>query len=540
MSTPLTSSPLTALTRFHAITEAPFFSPDELVEAANRVREPCVIVQHPESGEVGVAFGGVVDENGAYPVLGALPALYPEWLGDRSFCEVHGTRFPYVIGAMANGIASTDLVIAGAQEGILGFFGSAGLGPDRVEKAAHTLHEALDPIGQTFGMNLIHSPHEPDLENRIVDLYHQLEITRVSASAYMDLTPMVVRYALKGLGVDSAGNITRKNHLFAKISRPEVAGRFMRPAPAGMLADLVAKGQLTQEEANLAAHVPVAEDITVESDSGGHTDNQILTAVFPTVVRTHDDILREYTYSRPIRIGAAGGLGTPDAVAAAFSLGAAYVLTGSVNQSAIESGLSPRGKELLAKAAIDDVMMAPAADMFEMGVKVQVLQRGAMFGVRAHKLYDVYRKYDGLEFIPADEKARLEKDIFKDSLENVWRATQDFFAQRDPRENVKAENDPKHRMALVFRSYLGQSSRWAIAGDEKRALDFQIWCGPAMGAFNAWTKDSFLERPENRTAVQIAKNLLEGATVITRAGQLRTYGVPMPERAFQFPPRPLA
>ena len=58
-------------------------------------------------------------------------------------------------------------------------------------------------------------------------------------------------------------------------------------------------------------------------------------------------------------------------------------MTGSVNQSAIESGLSQVGKELLAQASMADVVMAPAADMFEMGVKVQVLQRGTMFSARA-------------------------------------------------------------------------------------------------------------------------------------------------------------
>ena len=40
---------------------------------------------------------------------------------------------------------------------------------------------------------------------------------------------------------------------------------------------------------------------------------------------------------------------------------------------------------MLAKAGLADVVMAPAADMFELGVEVQVLKRGSMFGVRAKK-----------------------------------------------------------------------------------------------------------------------------------------------------------
>ena len=95
-------------------------------------------------------------------------------------------------------------------------------------------------------------------------------------------------------------------------------------------------------------------------------------------------------------------------------------------------------------------------------------------------------------------------------------------------------------MALVFRWYLGSSSHWPISGDPDRRLDYQIWCGPAIGSFNSWVKGSFMEAPENRTVVQIGRNLLEGAAVLTRAGQLRSMGVALPEAAFYFSPRPLA
>ena len=94
-------------------------------------------------------------------------------------------------------------------------------------------------------------------------------------------------------------------------------------------------------------------------------------------------------------------------------------------------------------------------------------------------------------------------------------------------------------MALAFRWYLGLSSRWAIAGQTDRAMDFQIWCGPAMGSFNALTRGSFLAEPARREVVQVARNLIEGAAVITRAQPLRSHGVPMPASAFDYRPRPL-
>jgi hypothetical protein len=95
-------------------------------------------------------------------------------------------------------------------------------------------------------------------------------------------------------------------------------------------------------------------------------------------------------------------------------------------------------------------------------------------------------------------------------------------------------------MALVFRWYLGKASKWAIDGEASRRADYQIWSGPAMGAFNRWAAGSFLAEPKQRTVVQIALNLLEGAAVIARAGQLRSAGLPVPATAFQFQPRPLS
>jgi PfaD family protein len=336
------------------------------------------------------------------------------------------------------------------------------------------------------------------------------------------------------------GRVRRQNYLFAKISRPETAGPFMSPAPLPMLAALVAAGKLTRAEAELASRVPVAEDLTVEADSGGHTDNRPLTAIYPVIAALRDELSAKHRYQRPIRLGAAGGLGAPASVAAAFSLGAAYVLTGSVNQSAVESGLGKEGKRLLAAAGIADVMMAPAADMFELGVKVQVLRRGTLFGVRAQKLYEVFSSYDSLEAIPAPERARLEADIFRLPLDQVWLQTEQFWARRDPRQNERAMREPKHRMALCFRWYLGQASRWAIEDEVTRRTDFQIWSGPAIGTFNDWVRGSFLEPVEQRTVAQIGFNLLEGAAVVTRAAQLRAFGVPVPAVAFQFRPRPLA
>ena len=500
------------------------------------------VIRDERDGRLGLGREGEWTDRpgaGTWPVLASLPPLYPEWLGDRSFSEIHGLRFPYVAGAMANGIATVELVSELARNGFLGFFGAAGLSLPRVEAAVDRLQRDLGSA-LPWGVNLIHSPAEPALEDAVADLFIRRGVRCVEASAFMALTPAIVRYAASGLSRDAHGRIQRRHRVIAKISREEVARRFLEPPPIAMLAALREAGQLTAIEAELAAQLPIAEDITVEADSGGHTDNRPLTALLPTIARLRDEIAAARGYVRPVRIGAAGGLGTPAAVSAAFALGAAYVQTGSINQACIESGLGERGRAMLAQAEMADVIMAPAADMFEMGVDVQVLRRGSLFAVRARKLYELYRAWPSLEAIPASEREKVERDILRQGFDAAWESTRSFWMGRDPAQVERARHDPKHAMALVFRSYLGLSSRWAIDGVDERAADFQIWCGPAMGAFNSWTRGSFLEAPANRGVVQVARNLMEGAAVVTRAQQLRSFGLAIPASGFDFRPRPLA
>ncbi len=532
-----------ALPRWTPGEEPPALTPQALRRAVHQVRSPAHVIQEESTGRVGIGFGGRIDPHNAssqFRHITTLPGLYPEWLGDRGFGEIHGARFPYVGGAMANGIASPEMVVALARAGMMGFLGTAGLSLDEIRDYVTATRSELDGTGLPWGANLIHSPQKPELEMATVDTFFELGVTTASASAFMDLTPAVVRFAATGLRRLHDGTIERRHRLFAKISRPEVAEKFMRPAPDRLLQSLVESNQLTKQEAALAAEVPVAEDLTVESDSGGHTDNRPLSALFPVISRLRDRIQREQNYRRPIRLGAAGGLGTPSAVAAAFSLGAAFVVTGSINQACVEAAQSEAVKEMLADAAFSDVVMAPAGDMFEMGVEVQVLQRGTMFPSRAKKLYDVYSRYDGIEQIPDEVRRQLEDQIFRDDIDAIWQKTRSYFQKNDPDEARRAEEDPKHRLALVCRWYLGLSSKWPLEGNESRRLDYQVWMGPAQGAFNDWVEGSFLEEPAQRQVAQVGLNLMEAAAIITRAQQFRTYGAAVPAEAFDVAPRCLA
>jgi len=514
------------------------FDPVGIKAKLKNLSQPCYVVRY--QNQLGVTNEGHVHSPngtatpGTLPIVASSLPLALSQLGDPTFLAFHGTKMAYSSGAMANGIASAPLVIAMGKAGLLGSFGAAGLVPSRVEAAIHEIQHAL-PHGP-YAFNLIHSPNEEALERNGVRLYLQYGVNTVEASAYMGLTPHIVYYRVAGLSVNQQNQIVIKNRVMAKISRREVASKFMEPAPPRMLQELVAQGLISEQQADLAQYVPMADDITVEADSGGHTDNRPLVALLPSIIALRDEIQTKYNFSTPIRVGAAGGISTPASSLAAFMMGAAYIVTGSVNQACVESGASTHTKKLLAETGMADVTMAPAADMFELGVKLQVLKRGTFFPMRAQKLYDLWKEYDAVEDIPADEREKLEKQVFRRKIDDIWHDCVTFFAERDPDQLKRAENNPKRKMALIFRWYLGLSSRWSNSGEKGREMDYQIWCGPAMGAFNDWVRGSYLEHYENRQAVDIANHIMTGTAYLYRLQTLRIQGLQLPAQLGQYQP----
>ncbi len=505
-----------------------------LYAAIKQVRKPIYVID--AKGQLGVAQGGGVVSaslplsdptfrEGQFPWMAFVPPLHPASMGSPDFIRTHGLRYPYVVGAMANGITSTKMVEAAGRAGLLGIYGAAGLPLPQIETAIRHLQAKMG--GLPFGFNLIHSPSDPNLELETVRLYLKYGIRLISASAFMDLTLPLVYYRLKGVHQNEHGLTLARQKIIAKISREELAKKFLAPAPDKFIQALLERDWITPQEARLAETLPMADALTAEADSGGHTDNRPALALLPTMLSLRDRAMTEYHFDTPVCIGLGGGIATPESAAAAFAMGADFIVTGSINQACGEAGTSDIVRQMLSEAGQADVTMAPAADMFEMGVKVQVLKRGTMFPFRAGKLYELYTAHDRYEDIPASNRKVIERDCFRRSFDEEWANTRDFFLDRDPKQIERAQKDPKHQMALVFRSYLGQSSNWANTGDPSRKIDYQIWCGPAIGAFNQWVKGSFLESAQYRQVVVVALNILLGAAIVTRRQWLRQQGIPL-------------
>jgi trans-AT polyketide synthase, acyltransferase and oxidoreductase domains len=505
-------------------------------EAIKQVTRPVYVVMHRGQNAVthtctAIEGTGRTDGNQTLPLLAEIPPLPLECLGDTSFKKKLGLRYAYIMGAMANGITSVEMLRAAGRAGMIAFFGAGGLTIQEIETAIDQVQR--DPETYPYGFNLIHSPSDPAHEAATVDLYLRRGVNLVSASAYLTLTPHLVRYRVKGIHQTPDGRIVCPNHVIAKVSRVEVGRRFFAPPPRNILDQLLREGLIDAQEASLAHKIPVAQDMTAEADSGGHTDNRPALALLPIFLALRDEARDRFQFEMPMRVGLAGGIATPYAAAGAFAMGAAYVLTGSINQACIEADTAQAVKDMLVQAEQADVTMAPAADMFELGAKVQVLKRGTMFAMRGTKLYELYRTYDSYEQIPEQSRAAIERDTLGMTFAQAWQKTYDFFALRDPAQLIRAEQDSKHKMALVFRSYLGLSSRWAKSGEPGRRMDYQIWCGPAMGAFNAWVKGSRMEPAAQRRVAEVGLNLLYGASALTRHHWLSCQGIELPPPSFR-------
>lgn len=432
--------------------------------------------------------------------------LHPEQLGCADFCRDYGLRFAYVAGAMYKGIASKELVVAMGKGGFLSFLGTGGMRLDEVESGIRFIQSSLGRE-YAYGMNLL-ANNSAEYEDAVVDLFLRYRVRNVEASSYMQLSPSLIRYRLNGLHLDPSGAIVAPNRVMAKLSRPEVAEQFLSPPGEKIVSMLLAQGHISATEAELSRYIPVAQEICVEADSGGHTDQGVAFAIFPAIRQLSRTLHQRHRYSLPFRVGCAGGIGTPEAAAAAFAMGADFIVTGSINQCTVEAGTSSEVKDLLQAINIQDTAYAPAGDLFELGAKVQVLKKGVFFPARANKLYELYSNHESLDQIDSKTLRMLEEKYFRRSINEVWEETEAFYEQYRPDELKLIRANPKKKMSAIFRWYFVRTSRLALSGDLQCKVDYQVHTGPALGAFNQWVKGSRFEDWRQRHVAEIAHQLM--------------------------------
>lgn len=428
-----------------------------------------------------------------------------ERVGSPAFCDEYRTKHAYVAGSMYRGISSVALVERMSRAGYLSFFGSGGLSEREIEDQFARLARTCS--NQPWGVNLLHQPDKPETEAISTDAALRHGVRTAEASAFTSLTEHLVRYRFTGARF-TGPDARVPNRLIAKVSRSEVARKFLLPPPRELLESLTSKGLLTAEEATVAARTPMATDVCVEADSGGHTDKGSALALVPAIRQLAVETASLHRLPC-VRIGAAGGVGSPQAVRALLALGADFILTGSINQCTPEAATSDSVKDMLETLGVHDTAMAPASDLFEVDGRIQVVRKGTLFAARANKLQRIYREHKSWNEVPLSVRATIETQILRatyaDEVEHLLRR----YAG-DPVATERVASDPRAQMAAVFKRYLVRTTTAATEGRVAESTDYQIHCGPAMGAFNTWVRGTRLQNWKNRHIDLIADALLEG------------------------------
>ncbi|MFF7651726.1 ACP S-malonyltransferase [Streptomyces sp. NPDC007983] len=479
--------------------------PAAVVAAPVRTEPPAAaaVVRAPEVPAPVVPAPDAPAATAAVPVVPAVPAPVAtpapaptvrrapaaEDLGAAGFRARYGLRLAYLAGGMYGGISSEALIARLGKAGGMGFFGTGGLPLAEVEAGLRGIQAELGPDGP-FGANLLHRNAHPQQEQALVDLLLRLGIGTIEASGFLRITPALVKYRLKG------------GRIIAKVSRTDTAEAFLRPAPDEVVRGLAERGEVTEQEAARAAGLPMADDLCVEAGAGWHTDAAGLATLLPAVLRLRDTLAGPWPR---VHVGAAGGIGTPEAAAAAIVLGAEFLVTGSVNQCTVEAATSTEVKDMLQRLDVQDTEPAPWSEMFELGVRARVVKRGVFLPARADRLYQLWRLHDSFADIDAGTRRQIEETYLRRPFEDAWR---DALAQDAPAAADGQEVGAKRRLALAFRSYLDRGFELARTGTPGRRVDYLVYCGPAMGAFNHWVKGTGLEPWQARNVDAVADRLL--------------------------------
>jgi malonyl CoA-acyl carrier protein transacylase len=428
-----------------------------------------------------------------------------ERLGSESFRKDYNLNYAYAAGAMHNGIASKEMVVCLAKAGMLGFMGTSGLSFEAIEEALTYIEQELQGRN-TYGADLTSDQFDPEREEALVDLYLAKGVKLVGASSYPFITPAIVRYRLQGLSRTDTGSINIQNKVFVKVSNIDIARSFLLPAPDRIVEKLLRSGKITEEQAALASLVPMAEDICIEDSAGVTADNNAHT-LLPSILRLRDEVGTQYGFIKNVRVGAAGGIGTPESGASAFIQGADFIMTGSINQCTVEAAVNPVVKDLLQNAQEQDFGLVPNKDQFELGKKVSVLKKGVLFPPKANRLFEVYQRFNSLEEIDVYTRGLLEEKIFNDTLENIYSSLKYKYP---PHILHKAEQNPNLKMALIFKWYFSHCLDAVVSKEAIESTDLYIYCSTAMGSFNRWVKGTPLENWRARHVDKIGIMLMEG------------------------------
>ncbi|KJK59192.1 hypothetical protein UK12_05775 [Saccharothrix sp. ST-888] len=416
-------------------------------------------------------------KGGPEPRPRPVPTITPERLGAASFRARYGLRRAYLVGSAGTGVGSAGLVEALGRAGLMGFHdirpGTAGSGAP----VGGTV-----PGGAVAGGALLGGVPlgRSGAEAATVDALLGQGVDRVESDHPLGPSRELVRFRCSGAHLDASGRPTAVRHVLARVHGPDHAAAFLSPPADAVLDALVRDGDLTDEEAAAGRRLPVACDVWTDAGSGWRTHTADTGQLLCSVRRVAEQAAVAHGYREPLHVGVGSGVGGPESAAAAFALGADFVVTTGINLCAEESPVPAAVRELLAAVGPADTGWAPAADHFELGARVRVVRRGTLFPARANRLLRLYRTHRAYGDIDSRTRRHIESAVLGRPFEELCEGLcAELRAAGRP-----VPDGPRRRMALAFRWYLEESARWAIRAEPGRSADYQLRCGPELAEFN--------------------------------------------------------
>jgi trans-AT polyketide synthase/acyltransferase/oxidoreductase domain-containing protein len=443
------------------------------------------------------------------PPLGRNGSSPPCVLGSSAFRADYSVRLAYLVNAPLSVRASQAVVARAARAGLLAVLGTAGDSPQEVAQCVAALSREIGPTA-LYAAELRASGDDRDAEQLLLDGFARSGVRVLYVTGETAPTPALVRYRATGLAAAARGDDAARRRLIVRVSRPDVASRFLIPPDAELLRQLVQSGQLSAEDAAQAAVRSVADDLVVGPQPSDPRAPSAF-ALVPAIRRVQRALRASQHLENQARIGATGGLGTPETVAAAFVVGADFVETTSLNSCTAEAPLSEGMKDLLSELRVEDFELAPALDGFELGHQVEVAGKDTLFPSRARYLYELYRSHHSIDELDQRVRRVLERSYFGRSLAEVTHDVRARLATSDPRALAEATRDPRRQLGLVLRRYLEEADLHAQSGRTDSRLNWLVRSDAELGAFNTFAPTVGLGAWRNRHVDVVADCLMEHA-----------------------------
>jgi nitronate monooxygenase len=257
-----------------------------------------------------------------------------------------GLEVPLTGAPMAGGPSTPALVQAAAGAGALGFLAAGYRTAEQLAEQIDEVRSGVAPAarGTSFGVNVF-APNPLPVDPGAFRRYARA--LQADADAYgIDLTASTA--------IEDDDHWQDKIDLLLAHPVPVVTFTFGIPAP-GLIADLRRAGTVVGQtvtsvgEAQQAAGAGVDLLVVQASEAGGHSGT--LTPQQPPEAVPLLDLIGQIRHLVPMPVLAAGGLVTPEAVAAVVRAGALAAVVGTALLLADEAGTSPAYRSALAAAS---------------------------------------------------------------------------------------------------------------------------------------------------------------------------------------------